>query len=89
MAVRVLGGLTMQARTLAGILVGFSLLADLMRGSLPALAGDIVTVSVAYFLSGGRLVALTDRLEAARRMRQKRRYVVMQGGRDDGSRYLN
>lgn len=88
MAVRILGGLVMQARTLAWILVGFSLLADAMRGSLPALAGDVVTVALAYVLSGGRLAALGERLAAARRQRQRRRYIVMQGG-DDGPRYLN
>jgi hypothetical protein len=90
---RVLGGLVLEARTLTLILVGFALLADIMRGSVPALVGDVVALVSGYLLSGGRGAGLRE-LFARFGGKSRRRFSVVEGGRpkskeDRRSRYLN
>jgi hypothetical protein len=92
---RVLGGLVLQARTLTFILVGFALFADLMRGSLVGLAGDVVAIIAAYVAAGGRGAGLRElftRLGGGGGGRKsRRRFHVVEGGRqeDRRPRYLN
>jgi len=88
---RVLGGLVLEARMLTAILVGFALLADLMRGSLASLVGDVVAIVLGYVLSGGRGHELRGLWSNLRARRSRRRYQVLEGGRS-GPRppsYLN
>jgi membrane associated rhomboid family serine protease len=89
--VRVFGALVLEARFLVAILVGFSLLADIARHSLVALVGDIVALTLAYLLVGGRgagLGSLFDRLRGGKR---RRRFQVVEGGKSEDRRanYLN
>jgi len=77
---RILGGLVLEARTLTLILVAFALLADLLRGSMVALAGDIVALIAGYVLSGGRGAGLRELFTKFGR-KSKRRFGVVEGGR--------
>ncbi len=90
---RVMGGLVLQARTLAAIMVGFALLADLARAGQtgPAnLVGDVVAVTLAYVLSGGRGAGLRELWLAYRSRQRRRRIQVIEGGRRGGRPgYLN
>jgi membrane associated rhomboid family serine protease len=74
---QILGGLTLQARYLAMILVGWSLIADLASGNWPALAASLVAALVGFFLAGG---SLSDLLSVFRARRLRRRYRVLDGG---------
>jgi membrane associated rhomboid family serine protease len=87
---RILGGLVLEARVLALILVGFALVADIARGSLPALIGDVVAIGLAYMIAGGRGGALRA-LFAPRKNDGRRRFQVVEGGRrkDRSSSKLN
>jgi membrane associated rhomboid family serine protease len=87
---RILGGLVLQARTLTIILVVFALVADLLSGSVAALAGDLVALGAGYLLSGGRGAGLQE-LFARWKGGSRRRFQVVEGGRqeDRRSRYLN
>lgn len=93
---RVFGSLVLEARVLTGIFVAFALLMDLSRGALPALAGDVVSVLLAYVMAGGRgafVRSLFDRMRG--KGGGRRRLQVMEGGRrrsgaeEKRSRYLN
>jgi membrane associated rhomboid family serine protease len=91
---RLLGTLVLEARTLTFILVGFALFADLLRGSMPMVAGDLVAVASGYLISGGRgagLTALWQRLRKGGKPR--RRFQVVDGGqpkkREERRSYLN
>lgn len=90
--VRVLGGLVLEARTLVLIIVGFSLFVNLLQGATVWLAGELVVLSFAYLLAGGRgasLRTLWSRVRGGGKPR--RRFGVVEGGRseDRRSRYLN
>jgi membrane associated rhomboid family serine protease len=78
---RILGGLVLEARVLTAILVGFSLLADIVRATWPMLAADITAVIVAYVMCGGRGEDLRRLLGGMRAKRSRRRYTVLEGGR--------
>jgi len=87
--VRVLGPLVLQARVLSAILVGLSVIGALSQAAWPSLAGTLVAVGVAFFVSGGKWGSLTSWLG---RFRRKRRSVleVLEGGRGKGSKkYVN
>jgi membrane associated rhomboid family serine protease len=86
---RILGGLVLEARWLALILVGFTFLADASRGAWPALAGDVVTVTMAYLLSGGRGEFVGRLLGGMRSKRVRRRYQVLEGGKGRRPEDLN
>jgi membrane associated rhomboid family serine protease len=91
---RILGGLVLEARTLTLILVAFALLADLLRGSMVALGGDVVALLTGYVLSGGRGAGLRELFTRFGRRGSKRRFSVVDGGRPGSkderrSRYLN
>ena len=90
---RIIGGLVLEARTLTLILVGFALFADILRGSLVALAGDLVAVLAGYLLAGGRGAGLRE-LFTRFGGKSRRRFNVVEGGRPPSrderrSRYLN
>lgn len=78
---RILGGLELEARYLAMILVGFSFLADATRGAWPALAGDLVAVFIGYVMAGGRGEFVGRLWGGMRAKRVRRRYQVLEGGR--------
>jgi membrane associated rhomboid family serine protease len=87
---RVFGSLVLEARTLTLILVGFALLADLTRGSWVALVGDVVAITLAYLLVGGRGGGLRELWNRLRGRGGRRRFGVVEGGREDRkSPYLN
>jgi membrane associated rhomboid family serine protease len=83
---QVLGGLTLQARHLAMILVGWSVIADLMRGDWPGLAASVVSTVVGFVLAGGGLGELLSLLRAKR---LRRRYRVLDGGQAPVARKKN
>jgi membrane associated rhomboid family serine protease len=78
---QVLGGLTLQARYLAMILVGWALVADLMRGNWPGLAASLVATAVGFVLAGG---GPRDLLSLLRTRWLRRRYRVLDGGQSLG-----
>jgi membrane associated rhomboid family serine protease len=96
---RVLGGLVMEARSLAALLVAFSLFVDVTQAAWPSLAASVVAVALAYGLAGGRGRFARDLLARGKRTApgkgkppaRKRRFDVVQGGRgkDDGDDFLN
>jgi rhomboid protease GluP len=89
---RLLGTLVLEARTLTIILVSFALVADLFRGAMPALAGDVVALVAGYVLSGGRGAGLGELWQRVRKRKPRRRFQVVEGGRQEdrrSSRYLN
>jgi membrane associated rhomboid family serine protease len=75
--VRVFGALAMEARWLAGILVGMSILSPLLQGAWLALLGTLVAVAFAYFVSGGRI----DDIKAALRRDRRTRIQILDGGK--------
>jgi membrane associated rhomboid family serine protease len=83
---RVLGGLVVQARVLAMILVGFAVLADLSRGAWAMLAGDLVAILMGYTLAGGRGESLKRGWTGWRAKRVRRRYQILEGGRGANER---
>lgn len=98
---RVLGGLVMEARWLAVLLVGFSLFVDVTQQAWPSLASSLVAIAMAYVLSGGRGGFIHDLLGRLRGggipgrkagPSGKRKYGVIDGGRSKRGRnssYLN
>jgi membrane associated rhomboid family serine protease len=77
---RVFGSLVMEARTLTLILIGFALLADLMRFNLVAFAADLVVLAVAFGLAGKRGSGLDDLFRGLPRGKPRRRFEVVEGG---------
>jgi membrane associated rhomboid family serine protease len=77
---RILGGLVLEARMLALILVGFSVLVDLSRGAWAALAGNLIAIVLGYLLAArhGQLRGIWSSMRAKR---SRRRYQVIEGGR--------
>jgi membrane associated rhomboid family serine protease len=87
--VRVWGRLVLQARILAGILVGMSVLSLLSQAAWPSLAGTLVAIVLAYFLSGGKVRNIADFLAGLRRKRRTA-LGVLEGGRSKGGKkYVN
>lgn len=90
---RILGGLVLEARTLTLILIAFTLFSDILRGSVVALAGDVVALVSGYLLSGGRGAGFRE-LFTRFGSKSRRRFHVVEGGRpapkdERRSRYLN
>jgi len=77
---QILGGLVMQARNLALLLVGFSVAMDLWRADWASLAATLVASAVGFLLGGTGLVGLGDALSLFRARRLRRRYRVLDGG---------
>lgn len=75
---QVLGGLFMQARYLALILVGWSVVASLLRGDWALLAGTLVAAAVGYL--GGAPGGVRELYDLFRARRLRRRYHVLDGG---------
>jgi membrane associated rhomboid family serine protease len=97
---RILGGLVVQAKNLALVLVGFALFMDIVRGSVPHVVGDLVAVGLSFLLSPGDsygIGRLLGRLGPdEKKARRARRFEVLEGGRRgerdkdaDRPRYLN
>ena len=75
---RVLGGLFLQARTLAIIFVAWSALANLARLDWGGLAGTLVAAGIGYL--GGTRGGLGEAWAALKARRLRRRYRVIDGG---------
>jgi membrane associated rhomboid family serine protease len=87
--VRVWGQLVLQARILAGILVGMSVLALLLQGAWPSLVGTLVAIALGYFIAGGKVRAISAFL-AGWRGKRRTTLGVMEGGRAKGGKdYMN
>ncbi len=87
--VRVLGPLVLQARVLAALLVGLSVVGAISQATWPGLVGTLVAVAAGYFLSGGKWTFISATLG---RFRPRRRSVleVLEGGRGKrGKKYVN
>lgn len=85
---QVLGGLFLQARTLAFVFVGFSLLVSLVRADWALFAGTIVTTAVGYF--GAAPGGWNEAWAAFKARRARRRYRVIEGGaKRPPKKYLN
>jgi membrane associated rhomboid family serine protease len=92
--VRVFGALVMEARLLVLLLIGLSVFSQLMAKSWVPLAGDLVGLAVAYFISGGKGAGLRALFTRLRTSSGRRRLQVVEGGRkptkeERRSRYLN
>ena len=74
---QILGGFVMQARYLAMLLVGFSVMVDLGRGDWASLAATLVASGVGYAMAGG---GFGDLVASFRARRLRRRYRVLDGG---------
>jgi membrane associated rhomboid family serine protease len=77
---RVFGSLVLEARTLTLILIGFALLADLMRFNLVAFAADVVVLAVAFGLTGRRGTGFDGLIPGLPRSKPRRRFEVVEGG---------
>lgn len=87
---RVLGGLVLQARTLAAILVGFSLLIALLSFAWPVVVGTVASVLLSYVMCGGRAPSLPPPLPNKRPSRPRVQMQVLEGGKGNADpRYLN
>ncbi len=87
---RLFGTLALEARILAAILVGFSVVADLARASWACIIGDLLTVGLAYVLMGGRGDTLRGMWIRWRSHQRRRHIQVIDGGKgSSGSRYVN
>lgn len=89
--VRVLGGLVLEGRQMAALLVGFSVFISLVSLAWTEVAGSLTAAGLAWALAGRRGVGDLAEGVSSRRS-PRRRFQVMEGGRgrkDDGPRYLN
>lgn len=85
---QVLGGLVLQARTLAAIFVGFFAFMALVRGDWAQLGGTIVATLVGYF--GAAPGGWSEAWTAFKTRRARRRYRVIEGGaKRPPKKYLN
>lgn len=87
---RILGGFVLPARTLAMVLVGFSLFVTVMSFAWPAVVGTLVAVTLSYVLCGGRGVPLAPPPRPRKPSRPRVQMQVLDGGKGKtGPRYLN
>lgn len=87
---RVLGRLVLPARTLAMILVGFSLAIEVVSRAWPAVAGTVVSVLVAYVVCGGRGEPIAPPRPTRTPPRPRVQMQVLEGGKGKTDpRYLN
>jgi membrane associated rhomboid family serine protease len=87
--VRVWGQLVLQARVLAWIFVGMSVLSLVLQQAWPILAGTLVAQGLAYVLAGGKIGPIVQILASLRR-KQRRVFQVLEGGRGKaGKKYVN
>ena len=77
---QILGGLVMQARNLALLLVGFSIAMDLWRADWASLAATLVSSGVGFVMGGTGFIGIGDALALFRARRLRRRYRVLDGG---------
>jgi membrane associated rhomboid family serine protease len=89
---RVFGQLALQARYLAWIFVGMAILSSLLQGLWPLLAAVVFSQTLAYFLSGGKVITIIALLWRLRRPRSP--LQVLEGGRaggraKGGKKYVN
>lgn len=85
---RILGGLVLPARTLAIVLVAFSLFVTTLAFAWPAVVGTLVAVLLSYVLCGGRGVAANP--PPRRPSRPRVQMQVLEGGKGKSDdRYLN
>jgi membrane associated rhomboid family serine protease len=77
---QILGGLVMQARNLALLLVGFSVAVDLWRADWASLAATLVCAGVGFVMGGSGFIGIGDALALFRARRLRRRYRVLDGG---------
>jgi membrane associated rhomboid family serine protease len=82
------GMAAMSGRTLALVVVGFSLAQDLFRGDFVSLAGTAVGAGTGLALATGVGLRIRHYRDRVRLWRLRRRYKVIPGGRDQ-RRYLN
>ena len=87
--VRVVGTLVLEARVLSGILVGMAVISALLQAAWPSLAGSLIAVGLAYFLSGGKGAGLADLLSRWRRLRRRGLQVLDGGRKKGGKNYVN
>ena len=87
--VSLLGGLTLEARRAAAILVGFSLVVTLAQGGFAQAVGILVASGAGYLLGGSS--SLLGAIDRWRLKRIRRRLGVIEGGRSRSDRpsYLN
>ena len=83
--VRVLGPLVLQARILAWLFVGMSVLSLLLQAAWPLLAGTLVAQGLAYVLAGGKIRPITEFLAGLRGKRGSG-FQVLDGGRAKGGK---
>ena len=74
---QILGGFVMQARHLAMLFVGFSVMVDVARADWASLSATLVSSGVGFVMSGGKF---SDLFSALRIRRGRRRYQVLDGG---------
>jgi membrane associated rhomboid family serine protease len=89
---QILGGLFMQARNLALLLVGWSVVVNLYQRDWAGLAGSLTAAAVGYFMAGGNIREVTDFIRSVWPRRPRRRYRVLDGGQSGGgkrSKYMN
>jgi membrane associated rhomboid family serine protease len=78
---RIMGGLVLESRIFTWILVGFTILMDVVSAVWPALVAHIVAMLLGYVMVGGRGERLRRYFSGARAKRSRRRYQVLEGGR--------
>ena len=86
---RVLGRLVLPARTLAAILVGFSVALELITLAWPALTGSLVAVLMSYVLCGGKGEPMPAPLPARPSGPRVQMQVIEGGKGKTDPRYLN
>jgi len=84
---QVIGGLFLQARTLAIVFVVWAVVACLVQGNIPALTGVLTTTAIGY--AAGKPGGFADVWQAMKARRARRRYRVLEGGASRKKKYLN
>jgi membrane associated rhomboid family serine protease len=78
---RVLGGLVVEARMLALVLIGFSIVVELLSRAWASLAGSLTAVAVSYVIAAGGVRTLIGRARSSKKPRRSGSWQVLQGGR--------
>jgi membrane associated rhomboid family serine protease len=88
--VQILGGLVLESFYATLLFVGLPFVMDLLQGDWPALAADVVAVTIGFALGGGGSREIWDLLKLKH---PRRPYKVIDGGKSGkgrrGSTYLN